>query len=1041
MTTSRCNRYVWTGLLAFAFGLAATQGQTAVTWPAGQLLPSFSTPAGTQDLITINYPPSHWEAEGSSLSHATGHLDGDGWLCQTGIDAANLYMVYGPYDTTIPPGPNTATYRLKIDNNTADNNPQVTIDVRDNTNGAILAAQTITRQQFTVAGDWVNFNLPFSNPTAGHALEFRVYWMGGSYIKADWIETDRSAARDEAPLFASLKGVVNATQPRIFSYESGGAPTEATDWLSALGLGYTQPADRWTLITKYRSDLQGIVVYDDAQPDTINLATTIAGQRKALVAAPSLVAKLNAAPYSLPTLVDLRGLYTSKLAVYQALFNNYWAAAPHRVIVGLDPRVHKAAAREYAAALGAGVVWLDPRVSAESTLLNSFLSSMGAGTMYTGWWPEEGSGVSAASAYGISTAASDWSWNLTVYGGTSRTINVKGIPAKPPLQNKMYVAFVLSDGDNLQFVEHYEHTLWKDAGRGQVPIGWTLSPVMLDAMPGVLNWYYSTATANDALLSGPSGYGYTYPNLWTNASQLDQFVAKTEDYTKRAGFRAVTIWNTITGGINANVGNSFANNAPSLLGLTAQNTGGGLTIYNGKLPGFAFSCNYCTNEQAMKDFIATAASGWPGNVPRFILIQAQPWQGVTPTSFLNVKNSLNANYVVVRPDNWFQLLRQANNLPIEPIGKVANGTYRVINKNSGKCLDAAGGATANGTIVQQYTCNSSSAQNWTFTATDSGYYKVTTANNAAQGWDITGGTTATGDGVKLELWSYGGGSNQQYQPVWEPGGTYHLIARHADKCLDVNAASTADGVQLQQWTCNNSLAQSFTISTPPAATPTATATPTPTTRATPTFTATACSCGATPTATPTRTSTPTATATAGTSTSVSLTSAFNVNVAYSDGTTFPSTGGIDGVGSAYSSNLLGASMTWSSATFNFGAANVLNGVRNKTVTLPTGQFTTLLLLGTGVNGDQLSQTVRVNYNDGTSSTFTQTFSNWLNASQSVAGQSIAKSMAYRNKSTGVADNRVFNLYGYSFALDHTRVVSNLVLPATNNVSILAATLR
>src|SRR5439155_3035332 len=133
-----------------------------------------------------------------------------------------------------------------------------------------------------------------------------------------------------------------------------------------------------------------------------------------------------------------------------------------------------------------------------------------------------------------------------------------------------------------------------------------------------------------------------------------------------------------------------------------------------------------------------------------------------------------------------------------------------------------------------------------------------------------------------------------------------------------------------------------------------------------------------------------------------------------------STGGIDGVGSAYSSTLLGASLSWSSTTFNFGAANVLNGVRNKTVTLPAGQFATLMMLGTGVNGDQLSQTVKVNYTDGTSSTFTQTFSNWLNANQAVAGQSIAKTMAYRNKSTGVADNRAFNLFGYSLALSSTK---------------------
>jgi hypothetical protein len=172
---------------------------------------------------------------------------------------------------------------------------------------------------------------------------------------------------------------------------------------------------------------------------------------------------------------------------------------------------------------------------------------------------------------------------------------------------------------------------------------------MVDAMPGALNWYWATATANDNLISGPSGYGYTYPNSWTDAAQLDRFVTKTEDYDRRAGFRVLTIWNTIVGGINANVGQSFAANAPSMLGLTAQNTGGGLTIYSGKLPGMALSCNYCTNEQAMKDHIASAAAGWNRTSRASPSSRRSPGKGVTPTSFLNVRNSLNADYVVVRP--------------------------------------------------------------------------------------------------------------------------------------------------------------------------------------------------------------------------------------------------------------------------------------------------------------------------------------------------------------------------------------------------------
>lgn len=646
--------------------LFATPSIAQLTWPSGQLLPSFPSPAQTQDLIILRETTSRWEAEGPSISHHTGRPETDGWLCQTGIDAANEHMVFGPYDTGIPSGPNIAEFRMKIDNNTANNDAIVDIDVRNATTGQMLASQTITRQQFPVAGNYTNFTLAFTMPADNQSLELRIFWRGAAYTKVDWVGVQQNGSSAEMYLFASLKGIINRTQPRIFSYEGDAFAEGKYTWLQSLGLNWNEPADKWSLITRYRSELEGLIVYDPAQTHTINLATMLAKDRKALIVSPALLSRLRSAPYNLPVLLDLRGLYTSKLQVYQALYNTYWPTLDHRLLIGLNPDAQKAALREYATALGAAVVWLDPAVPAESSLLNSFLSSMPAGSNYMGWWPEEGAGVERGSTYGISTIASDWCSNLTVHSGMPRTVNLAPMPPKPTLQNKIYVAFILSDGDNLQYVEHLMRKLWNNPDRGSVPIGWTLSPAMLDAMPGALNFYWQTSTVNDNLISGPSGYGYIYPNSWPNQSLLDQFVAKTETYNRRAGFRVVTVWNTITGGINQNVGQSFAANAPSLLGLTAQNTGGGLTIYSSSLPGMALGCNYCTGEQAMKDHIATAASGWNGASPRFIIIQAQPWTNVTPTSFKNVATSLNTNYVVVRPDHLFQLIREANGLAVDP---------------------------------------------------------------------------------------------------------------------------------------------------------------------------------------------------------------------------------------------------------------------------------------------------------------------------------------------------------------------------------------
>lgn len=134
--------------------------------------------------------------------------------------------------------------------------------------------------------------------------------------------------------------------------------------------------------------------------------------------------------------------------------------------------------------------------------------------------------------------------------------------------------------------------------------------------------------------------------------------------------------------------------------------------------------------------------------------------------------------------------------------------YRAVNKNSQKCVDASASGTANGTVVQQWTCNGTNAQDWRFQPTDSGYYRVGTRNNTAQVWDVAGVSTA--DGGKIHLWSYVGGANQQWLPVAEGNGNYRFVARHTGKCLDVPGATT-NNIQLQQWTCNGTAAQSFQL--------------------------------------------------------------------------------------------------------------------------------------------------------------------------------------------------------------------------------------
>jgi hypothetical protein len=160
---------------------------------------------------------------------------------------------------------------------------------------------------------------------------------------------------------------------------------------------------------------------------------------------------------------------------------------------------------------------------------------------------------------------------------------------------------------------------------------------------------------------------------------------------------------------------------------------------------------------------------------------------------------------------------------------------------------------------------------------------------------------------------------------------------------------------------------------------------------------------------------------------VPATTAYNVNGIYRDGRTFPQTGGLDDDGNAYSSNLLGASVTWNGTTFTFGPAGSADAWQATTITLPSGSFSTLEIVAAAVNGNLPSQTFIVTYTDNSTTTLTQSVSDWFTP-QGYAGESAVLTTAYRNVYNGTTDNRTFLLYGYSFGINPNKTVKSLTLP-------------
>ena len=150
--------------------------------------------------------------------------------------------------------------------------------------------------------------------------------------------------------------------------------------------------------------------------------------------------------------------------------------------------------------------------------------------------------------------------------------------------------------------------------------------------------------------------------------------------------------------------------------------------------------------------------------------------------------------------------------PAAPVAAAinTNNWYTLTARNSGKAVDARGASSANGTAVQQYPGNNSSAQKWQFIATDSGYYRLATALNGNQILDVTGAKAT--NGTKVQLWAWGSGLNQQWMAVDAGNGAITLKPRHAtSRCLDVTGGSKNSSVQLQIYDCNGTTSQQFTL--------------------------------------------------------------------------------------------------------------------------------------------------------------------------------------------------------------------------------------
>jgi glucosylceramidase len=116
----------------------------------------------------------------------------------------------------------------------------------------------------------------------------------------------------------------------------------------------------------------------------------------------------------------------------------------------------------------------------------------------------------------------------------------------------------------------------------------------------------------------------------------------------------------------------------------------------------------------------------------------------------------------------------------------------------GKCVDDAAASTANGTQIQLFTCNGSTAQRWTVAANG-------TLQVLGKCMDVTAAGTA--NGTKVNLFDCNGTGAQQ----WQHTASNQLINPESGRCLDATGPSSADGTPLQIWDCTGGTNQQWIL--------------------------------------------------------------------------------------------------------------------------------------------------------------------------------------------------------------------------------------
>jgi GxGYxY sequence motif in domain of unknown function N-terminal/GxGYxYP putative glycoside hydrolase C-terminal domain len=390
------------------------------------------------------------------------------------------------------------------------------------TAGVVMAGTALT----AFASATSAWGMPAHGPAAAPTTSL---WPKFTTPQTVYIANAEHISAEDLLTATTLEGIYNGDQKssRLFLVQS----SQDSFWLSQLPSSIDEititptPGHTLlqTLLTKFHAFVKGAIVTNPANPDTVNLATTMADLKKSVVINPSQKPEMGTlgipivrgGNFDTATFTTKTPAQTYEWGVFNLL--------PHtstHLLVMLKDTVY-GGIRDYAVATGSFIFWLTSTNPTEKKVMNAIIKHTPANTPIMGYIPNETADVADISSLSHFLVASDFLDNESFWAAMPSPATLRQSTQPAPLAVKpgtAYVAFVTSDGDNAQYMQHEMESHWTGPDLGAVPAGWTVAPGTVYFDPVMLEYYNSHLPADSELDAGPAGIGYV--------SQIDSAALK-----------------------------------------------------------------------------------------------------------------------------------------------------------------------------------------------------------------------------------------------------------------------------------------------------------------------------------------------------------------------------------------------------------------------------------------------------------------------------------------------------------------------------------